>query len=356
MNISLLQRKDNLEEIKEAAEELLERPVRDFVRLKGGLNSRIYKLEIDSKFYVLKFYFKKDGLGSKRLYQEFEGLRFLWENGFRDIPEPCRMNNALSCAAYGFVDGSAIAVSELDSKDIDQAIHFVKKLKEVSLRNDSKKLPLASEASFSIEGIVDNLHNRLNRLLSAHEKKREYQGKKTYLEDDFSPFLKEVTAWGRKKATQGDIPWDNPIPDSDKALSPSDFGFHNALRLKDGKIVFLDFEHFGWDDPAKMVADFLLHPAMNLREDLKKEFFVKILKVFPENTQLKKRVEVVYPLFALKWCLIFLNEFIASDFNRREFAYQDTLDRGDLLNQQLGKAKAMLEKIKADYKEFPYGR
>ena len=34
-----------------------------------------------------------------------------------------------------------------------------------------------------------------------------------------------------------------------RALSPSDFGIHNALRRRGGHLVFLDFEYLGWDDP-----------------------------------------------------------------------------------------------------------
>ena len=51
------------------------------------------------------------------------------------------------------------------------------------------------------------------------------------------------------------------FPQRLRVLSPSDFGFHNALRRPDGTIVFVDFEYFGWDDPAKMMADAMLHPG-----------------------------------------------------------------------------------------------
>ena len=40
-----------------------------------------------------------------------------------------------------------------------------------------------------------------------------------------------------------------------RALSPSDFGLHNALRGQDGQLRFVDFEYFGWDDPVKLVSD-----------------------------------------------------------------------------------------------------
>ena len=49
--------------------------------------------------------------------------------------------------------------------------------------------------------------------------------------------------------------FERDIDSAERTLSPSDFGFHNALKRSDGRIVFLDFEYFGWDDPAKMTAE-----------------------------------------------------------------------------------------------------
>ena len=49
-----------------------------------------------------------------------------------------------------------------------------------------------------------------------------------------------------------------------RALSPSDFGLHNALRTKDGQLRFIDFEYFGWDDPVKLVSDTAIQPGSSL--------------------------------------------------------------------------------------------
>ena len=47
------------------------------------------------------------------------------------------------------------------------------------------------------------------------------------------------------------VSWEQELLEQYRTLSPSDFGFHNALRTPAGTMVFLDFEYFGWDDPAK---------------------------------------------------------------------------------------------------------
>ena len=105
-----------------------------------------------------------------------------------------------------------------------------------------------------------------------------------------------------------------------RTLSPSDFGFHNALETQSGEIFFLDFEYFGWDDPAKTVCDFLLHPGMALSPSLKLQFATSLVRGLPWSQGLRERVAAYYPLFGLKWCLILLNEFLPNQILRRRFA------------------------------------
>ena len=103
-----------------------------------------------------------------------------------------------------------------------------------------------------------------------------------------------------------------------------------------------------------MVVDFLLHPAMTLSESMKKCFTQGILDVFKENKGLINRLRVVYPLHALKWCAIFLNEFVPNDFSRRSFAAANPLDASQVRRQQLLKAKNLYSKIQETYEVFPY--
>jgi len=55
------------------------------------------------------------------------------------------------------------------------------------------------------------------------------------------------------------------LPADETCLSPSDFGFHNALVDPSGALSFLDFEYAGRDDPAKPVSDFFCQPKCRCR-------------------------------------------------------------------------------------------
>ena len=102
-----------------------------------------------------------------------------------------------------------------------------------------------------------------------------------------------------------------------------------------------------------MISDFLLHPAMDLDESLRQRFIANILGQFREKG-LARRVELVYPLFGLKWCLIFLNEYLPEHLLRRGFASGGRLNKAELQAEQLSKARRMLDKIRRDYEYFPY--
>jgi len=175
-----------------------------------------------------------------------------------------------------------------------------------------------------------------------------------FLENDLKPFWAVLLEWCRQKLAETGISFDADIGLQERTLSPSDVGFHNALKNSDGRIIFLDFEYFGWDDPAKMISDFLLHPAMAFGEDLKKRFASGIFRAFQLNANLLRRLEIVYPLFGFKWCLIFLNEFIPGELKRRNFSRGNWNAKADLQREQLAKASQMLRFIQGVYRDFPY--
>ena len=90
------------------------------------------------------------------------------------------------------------------------------------------------------------------------------------LEEFLRDFDKSFDLAEKKLST---IDFKRILPKSERCLSPSDFGFHNAICDVNGVYHFVDFEYFGWDDPAKMICDFILHPGMDLPNKYKKTLF-----------------------------------------------------------------------------------
>ena len=341
--------------VQELASRMLKQDVVRAEKIGKGANSRVFRLEDETgKQYVAKFYFRHPTDARDRLNVEYSGLSFLLAEGITNIPRPVVMDREESCAIYEFIEGRNIAGEDITVEDVDCAVEFLSKLKKLKESPKSHDIQLASEACLSPQAIVENILQRLNRLYKLQETGEEYAELKSFLMNAIKPLLNILREWAHRRGNQLHIPFDKDIPLGQRTLSPSDFGFHNAIREKNGRIVFLDFEYFGWDDPAKMVADFLLHPAMSLSGQMKRTFFDQIVAAFAENDQLAKRVEVVYPLYGIKWCLIFLNEFIPGEFSRRVYATGNESNKTEIRKEQLAKARTIYRDIKETYQAFPY--
>jgi thiamine kinase-like enzyme len=196
--------------------------------------------------------------------------------------------------------------------------------------------------------------DRLSNLPTADEAHIQLQ---RFLAKEFAPCLRDIIRENNDRQKKWSISPNAELALEERILSPSDFGFHNILRRSDGRLVFLDFEHFGWDDPAKLISDFLLHPheLMALQEPLKRYFVKKIILNFSGSVDsLVKRLEMVYPLYALKWCMILLNEFVPVDWSRRVFSNSPVVDKSAVQIKQLEKARQMLAKSRNASASFPH--
>ena len=233
---------------------------------------------------------------------------------------------------------------------MDACLEFLDALRGLSgsLAADvAQRIPPASEACFSLSALAANLRTRLDALLEVPAEACLGAELAQFLTDELVPFLDTSLT----RAAQLGDPAQELHP-ARRTLSPSDFGLHNALRSEAG-LSFVDFEYFGWDDPAKTLCDFVLHPAMSLPQDLRQRFASGFLSRFSEaDSGLPRRAATVYPLYAIKWCLILLNEFLRGADARRVFAAGAVCGNDDARarrDTQLAKARAMLTQARTNH-------
>jgi len=285
----------NKESGQDVIEELIGERIFSLSKIGGGLNSQVYQVKRQSgEDRVAKLYFRHKSDKRDRLGMEFLSFKFLWNNQIQTVPEPITMGEQEGCAIYSFIEGEKVSPKDITKDDVAAAVEFIERLNSIKNEQGSDAFPPASEAFFSIGGILKNMEERIQRLLVIDDLARDLEG---FLANDYIPFYQELVTAKKKQAQEWSISFAEEIPLEQRILSPSDFGFHNALKNSDGKITFLDFEYFGWDDPAKLISDFLLHPAMNLSEELQGIFLENVLKVFKDNTDLRNRVNIVRPFF-----------------------------------------------------------
>jgi hypothetical protein len=328
----------------------LKKEARTFQQLKGGRNSRVFRVNCaDGGAVAVKAYFRSAQDRRDRMGCEFRALQLLQREGLANLASPLAADEERHVAVYEFIEGQQVPSSEISPADIDQVLDFLRALKRIAASGVAAHFSAASEACFSIDAIFENLDRRFEGLERAGGREPALAD---FLTREFVPFRKTAEDWCRDFCRDRGIEPAEEISIEARTLSPSDFGFHNTLRRPDGELAFLDLEYFGWDDPAKTIADFLLHPGMQVPPALKQQFFAGALAVFSDSPTIEARVRAVYPLFALKWCTILLNEFTLDHMPRRSFA----VGASGVWSQtaQLEKARGLLGRTTHDYHNFPY--
>ena len=120
-----------------------------------------------------------------------------------------------------------------------------------------------------------------------------------------------------------------------------------SLRRPTGRLAFLDFEYFGWDDPVKLVSDFLWHPAVELDAAERAAFLAAAEATYGDDPAYAARRRAYAPLIALRWAAIVLNEFVPEVWKRRVYAGQ-TGAWADVKARQLAKAGGLLDRLAAE--------
>jgi hypothetical protein len=328
-------------------EALLATQVTAAERLGQGRNSRVYRIRCDGQEYAAKFYYGFTADGRDRLAVEFAALDFLWKCGIRCIPRPVRSYPARQVGLYQCVAGEPMDARRAGPREIDQLLEFVADLRRLAQVPASPALPPAAEACFTIPDVVHNLRSRLAQLEALREEGPAYAALRQFLTRELRPALEAFAA--QAEATRLGV-----LDQRFRTLSPSDLGFHNALRQMDGRVIFLDFEYFGWDDPVKMLCDAELHPRMQLPVEQRRRMALGFDRVFGDDPQWRRRIDVLYPLFALKWCLIILNEFRPEHIARRRYVDGAQAEVAALQLLQLDAARAMLAGLLERRGRFPY--
>ncbi|MGJ4945726.1 aminoglycoside phosphotransferase family protein [Bradyrhizobium sp. HKCCYLS1011] len=314
---------------------------RALTRLAGGRNNQVYRLDTDGGPLVLKRYFTDARDSRDRLGAEWSFVSHAWSRGIRVVPEPLACDRAEQAGLYGFVEGRKLAASELTPDHIEAAIDFVLAVNE----RPRPALAAGSEACFSLADHISTIERRVARLAKL---------------DDDVPHVSEARklvphlqlTWDAVKARIGEraivegLKMDQALSIEQSCLSPSDFGFHNALIDDAGKLTFLDFEYAGRDDPAKLVSDFFCQPEVPVPLSLHGHFIDRLAQGLGLDAAGVARCRLLLDAYQIKWTCIILNDFLPLGAARRAFA--DAGAWAERCAAQLAKAKAKLALVRAD--------
>jgi hypothetical protein len=332
-----------LDSVSHLAESVGKGRVRMLSRLAGGKNNQVYRVEIDDgASLVLKRYFSDARDRRDRLSAEWDFLTHAWSLGLRTVPEPLARHRTSGIGLYGFVEGRKLSAAELKPAHIEAAIDFVLAV------NAPPRAQLApgSEACFTLAEHVATVERRVARLATLDPGVPHAPEAEDFIAAQLRPAWDTVRSRLVADARAAGLPMERTLRPDECCLSPSDFGFHNALANDAGKLTFLDFEYAGRDDPAKLVSDFFCQPEIPVPLSYHAGFLARIVEGLDLNEAAAARCRVLLDAYQIKWTCIILNDFLPLGAARRAFA--DAGAWSARCADQLAKARAKLASLETD--------
>lgn len=240
--------------------------------------------------------------------------------------------------------GNNLNSDNLNSKLILSAASFFSLLNKPEIKyNYGGALKNASEACFTIRDHLNLIEKRIVNLEKI--KKEEHEDVElfktiTLIRDLYENITDQIITFSNFH----NIDLNKELDTTERVLSPSDFGFHNCIKMSNGKLVFFDFEYSGWDDPAKVTGDFFGQLQVPVSENYFNTFVERAFDNLKEKNETIIRCKLLLPLYKIKWACIAMNVFIPINLERRLFSNPD-LDINSYKSGQIKKAQNILFNI-----------
>ena len=300
--------------------------------IRAGRNSQVFMVSSGEGRWVLKHYYQPAGVHQRdRLSTEYGFLMFLRQMGVPGVPEPLGLDRASNFALYSCLPG--LRPAAIHSQHISQAARFIIRINGARAAAQAEALALAADACLGWDAHLALAESRITRLLALETESVVAREAHEFVQS------RVQALWDKVQIELAPRPEWSLLSPEERILSPSDFGFHNALE-HGANLSFVDFEYAGWDDPAKLICDFMCQPEVPVTQDQGRQFMAELLQELPGAEGVARRVGLLLPVHRLKWCCILLNEFRTEDRKRREHA---GLASDSLLREQLGKAQSYFD-------------
>jgi aminoglycoside phosphotransferase (APT) family kinase protein len=326
------------DDVRDIAGGLCPEPVASVSELRKGNNSRIFRVDARGGRYALKKYPATDN--RNRLEAEVRAVRFFERKGVARTPRVVAVAPERRYALFTWIDGDP--VDTVTDADVGEFAAFQIALDGAIDARAQAEIGEASEACLSGQRILSQIERRYARLAAVKHDVAEFAA---FFDDVLVPSLREFEAAGRAAYRRLGLDFAEEIAPHFRTLIPSDLGAHNALRGRDGRLFFLDFEYFGWDDPLTSIANFVMHPGMRLSEPQKQAYQQRLLGHFRKHGE-AQRLPALMPLYALRWCAIILGELLPERWQHRMQSNPDMGDWNAVRRLQIDKARTLLSRIR----------
>ena len=283
-------------------------------RLNGGKNNRVFRVD-DSA--VLKLYHWDARDTRDRLRAEWQFLTYAWSRGVRNIPRPLARDESAHAGLYTLLPGKPLTAGDVTAAHVTAALDFL--LAVNADPRDPAALGPGSEACFSLNEHIATIDRRVARLAEIDPDAPHRDAADALVRGQLGPTWAKVRTRLMDGARRLGIHADDRLSDADLCISPSDFGFHNALA--DGaRVGFIDFEYAGRDDPAKLVCDIFCQPEVPVSTSYMPEFAHRLIAGLGLDPSHEARCRLLLDAYRVKWTCIILNDFLPLGSARRTYA------------------------------------
>ena len=273
-------------------------------KIKEGRNNFVYLYkEKNNKFIIKKFknyfYTKYDRYFTEKIF-----IEYLKKKRIKNIPNILGSNKKKRIIYFSYIDGKQIIRPKKDH--LNKCLTF---LKQINYKTTYKnfKFQKASDACLSIKDHINTCESRINKLIIKYNYKKNNESKKIYnfLKRQIIPEFKIIKSNIKNSFTKSQIK--KKLNNNKLILSPSDFGFHNIIT-QDNQIYFIDFEYAGWDDPRKLLCDFILNPDYSILKKDKIFFLTNFDQIFKTKISNSDEFRVILKFHFLKWVCMIINQ------------------------------------------------
>lgn len=309
--------------------------------LSGGRNNRAYRLETSTGTFLLKIY--RHDADWDRLATETRFLDFCAHHRIQHVPKVLCTDARAAAALHSWLGNAPFAEARPSSQDSAAAAAFIQKIAAASRRPNAlaNVLP-ACDACLCLRDYFRSPIGRitdLSRLLAATPH-APYAGEALKLvEKKITPLWQQIQTTAMTSLTGMDLA--RPFAADSLLYSPSDFGFHNTVRLANNTALgFVDFEYAGLDDPVKLICDYQCQADVVMPDNAWESLLRACADGFGATARAvnewRDRIRIALPPTRVKFICIVLNVF-------KKYSETDLADSGvkERRETQLAKAERM---------------
>lgn len=305
--------------------------------LNGGINNQVFRCTAGGQTFVLKGYVESIDNPHDRFKAETEFLTYAAAVTPTFVPKLIYSDQASRSIVVENLEGECFQEGERPlERDLAKAVEFLRLLNSEQASALEAISGAAADGFLRLTNHLENIRTRIASMQSEHLPSNLCDKANQIiltLKQRIS-HLNEVT---EQRLLTGEC--EDILDPANRCLSPSDFGFHNAIRTSQG-IKFFDFEFAGWDDPAKIVSDFDLQP----RIPISPKGCILRLGIAKWSVGLEARSTVLFPILRLKWACIILGLLDPKRYFRiSQDSYQDDGGLTIFISNKLELAKTYLQ-------------